>query len=246
MHPDSGFGEKIKILSFPYRHQNYLWTSIFDEIEKQSPCTYPTSQSTCDSGRHRPQRCQPKVSGKRAQRERNDSPSVHCYRCAFLSASYIYHIHTILYLTESTKEEEEMDQFDMDIWKEIQNQSNAKPHTTLQKNLRKKNHKKILPLFLSHVLLLFILLQRTYCLFCTQKYYKSERVIFDSKYTINADKLYHKALKDLEEKHLCTHVSSYRVKNESWIFHEALYFCLLANIFINVYSLLYFAYKTAL
>ena len=159
--------------------------------------------------------------------------------CIFICKLDLSHSYK-LYLTESTKEEEEMDQFDMDIWKEIQNQSNAKPHTTLQKNLR-KNHKKILPLFLSHVLLLFILLQRTYCLFCTQKYYKSERVIFDSKYTINADKLYHKALKDLEvKKHLCTHVSSYRVKNESWIFHEALYFCLLANIFISLY-LLYFA-----
>ena len=75
--------------------------------------------------------------------------------------------------------------------------------TQRYKKIFEKNHKKILPLFLSHVLLLFILLQRTYCLFCTQKYYKSERVIFDSKYTINADKLYHKALKDLEAKNTC-------------------------------------------
>ena len=70
------------------------------------------------------------------------------------------------------------------------------PHNVTKKS-SKKNHKKILPLFLSHVLL-FILV----C-FVHKKYYKSERVIFDSKYTINADKLYHKALKDLEAKNTC-------------------------------------------
>ena len=65
-----------------FRYQNYLWTSIFDENEKQSPCTYPTGQLTCDTRRYRPKRCQSKVARERTQRKRNDSPSLYCYRCA--------------------------------------------------------------------------------------------------------------------------------------------------------------------
>ena len=68
--------------------------------------------------------------------------------CIFIYQLHLSHSYK-LYLTESTKEEEEMDQFDMDIWKQIQNQSNnAKPHTQRYKKIfEKKTTKKFFHYF---------------------------------------------------------------------------------------------------